>query len=152
MGFGELWRCLFLGAANGCILRCDVLKGIALLAAFLRSMAMRHLGQLLLDRGRRGQSSNSLGQVLGMGRCIWVCFGRDEHAFGSADNAPCVGRKLPALTTRLLAPTGVFNARDMPQRQLAALMIAFQLRLDLAGCVIKHQMVAAIAFAQLAAA
>ena len=77
-----------------------------------------------------------------MGGSIRPHLRSDEHALASTRHTPGIGGQLPSFAARIRSARRVLDARNMSKRQLAALMIALQLRLDLSGRIVQHQVIA----------
>ena len=138
-------------ALDGVDLLLQATRHVVLVAGLVRIGVARGFAQALVQVAPLGEPRHGLTHVCGVGLRVGARFGGDEQALGRAHRAMSVGAQLEALAPRILAPRGVFDTPDVPHAQLAGLVVAAQLRLDLALRVVQHQVIAAPA-AQLAAA
>ncbi|KGF81268.1 hypothetical protein IA69_13005 [Massilia sp. JS1662] len=147
MRLGQFWKRSLAATPNTLVLGFEVLNGVFLLRflLLLGAIVLGDRDKLLLQFCRCRQPLRRLSHILDMGGSIRPHLRGDEHALASTYHAPGIGGQFPPFATRIRSAGRVLDACDMSQRQLTTLMIAFQLRLNLARGIVEHQMITASA-------
>ncbi|MNX85891.1 hypothetical protein D3C86_1177470 [compost metagenome] len=136
-------RSIARSALDGVVLRLEGLGHLILIALDVRLGLLRRFGQALVLIAPGGESGQGLPKILGVFGGVAARLGGDEQAILCPQNTVAVGTQFKPLSPRVLASGVVFDAGDVPKAQLAMLMIALELRLDLPSRVVQGQVVAA---------
>ena len=140
--FGELAFLIAL-ALNGGVLLFEGLGYLVLVGGVLRLVLLGQIAQRVVLVLRLAQAVDGLAHVFGVGLCSCAGFGADEQAVLGAQYAMAVGAQLEAFAARVLAAGVVFDSCDVAQAQLAVLVVALELYLNLLLGVVQDEVVAA---------
>ncbi|MCY1238567.1 hypothetical protein D9M72_513110 [compost metagenome] len=130
-------------AFQRCVLRLECPGDFVLIARSVGFGLLRGTGQALVLVAALGEARQGLAHVFGMSGGVAALLGRDEYAVAGPEHAVPVGAQLEAFPARVLAPGVVLDARDVAQAELAVLVVALELYLDLRGRVVEDQMAGA---------